>query len=411
MRSKLFAIGVLAHLALVGLFHEARAEGPSVTIAVEVPVFEWFPETSLYVPAAELALHERGGQVCGGWSVKIELHDHGSEESFIDPIKLRQNAHANVSDKSVGAVLGPWAWQSAFVVVPIANRAGLLVVSPSNTPECLTSPAPDCFDDLYPTGNRNYARTVAHDGVVGTRQADFAGSILGKERTAIYVYRLDDDGREYGGPAVRAFAARAPTAGVRLVEAIPYQDHRPPNDPKFPEKVTRILAANPALVVFAGMDEGFDFIRELRGRGYTGKLLVGEGLFAEAWRLFDELGPAAEGMYATVPGHVPESYDRPRPAVDFADAFTAWAGQPPGDHTAEAYLAAHLILDSFDAACAAGHLPTDRDAVTAAALAPRIRTSKYFGDYSLDSRGDPISGPIALFRAIRGTFVYQTSLR
>jgi branched-chain amino acid transport system substrate-binding protein len=409
MRSKIFAVSVLI-LAMMAPPRDAQGEAHSVTIAVEVPVFDWFPETALYVDAAELALHERGGQVCGGWPVNIELSDHGSEDEFVDVSKVRYNAHRHVADRSVGAVLGPLTSTSAFTLVPIANRAGLLVVSPANTLECLTSPAKDCFDDVYPTGTRNYARTIAHNAIEGSKQADLAGTLLTDDRTAIYIYRIDDDGREYGGPAARAFAARAPAVGVNLIDTIPYADHfyDPPN---FPEKVTRILAADPELVVFAGMDEGFEFVRELRGRGYTGKLLVGNGIFEQAWRLFDEVGPAAEGMYATVAGHVPESYDRPRPGVDFADAFTAWAGQPPSYRTAEAYLAAHIILDAFETACAAEHLPTDRDAVTAAALATEIRTPPYFGDYSLDGHGDPVSAPVALYRATRGTFVYQTSVR
>jgi branched-chain amino acid transport system substrate-binding protein len=397
-------------VALLGVLHAGKVKAPSVTIAVEVPVFDWFPDTSLFVDAVELALDERGGQVCGGWSVNVELSNHAGAEEFVDLATVRYNTRKNVAKRSVGAVLGPYTSTSAFVMLPIANKAGLLVVSPANAYECLTSPALGCADDFYPKGTRNYARTIAHHGSTAARQADLAGTILTTNRTVIYVYRIDDDGHEYGGALARAFAAQAPAAGVTLIETMPYSDHffDPPN---FPDKVTRILAANPGLVVYAGNDEGFEFVTELRARGYLGEIFVGDGIFEQRERFLAEVGAAAEGIYATIGGHVPESYDHPLPGVGFADVFTAWAGQPPRHNTAEAYLAAHVILDAFDAACAGGHLPTDRGAVIAAALAPKVRTSPYFGDYSLDSLGDRVSGPTAVYRVIGGTFVYQTSVR
>jgi ABC-type branched-subunit amino acid transport system substrate-binding protein len=383
----------------------ARAQPGSVTIAVEAPFFHGIPDVANFGNAALMAIDDRGGRVCGDWNVAIERFDTGHPRSFVSLERAMATAHRAVAQMDVGALLGTFTSSAATVLLPIVNPSRLLVVSASNTSSCLTVSSPDCdAGQWYPSGVRNYARTTSHDLVQGARQADWVADLIGGAGRVVLSYRDDT----YGATLASSFLASA-SAGLEIV-AQPYDVEHPVNavlDVVLPG----ILAAQPDLVVQLGFDETVPLIHGLRTQGFAGAIMIADGAFGPG--IIEELGDLAEGVYATLPGIAPGSYDET--AAEWAVRFTAQFGPPTG-YTAEAYMAATLILDAFEDACAGGRVPTDRDAVRAAGLSTSRTHASPFGDFRIDANGDVIGGPVGGFRVERNDedaleWVYQVSLR
>ena len=78
-----------------------------------------------------------------------------------------------VGDAQVSAIVGPLNSSVAKAEMPVANKAGIALISPANTNDCLTqeTPASECggtnslIASLRPTGKVTYFRTATRDVV------------------------------------------------------------------------------------------------------------------------------------------------------------------------------------------------------------------------------------------------------
>jgi hypothetical protein len=90
--------------------------------------------------------------------------------------------------------MGTYNSGCAKIIIPVLNQAGMLMVSHANTYPGLTvewdKGEPGIY---YPTGARNYARVIAHDGFQGTAAAQYMYNDLGKRTLALL-----DDTQAYG---------------------------------------------------------------------------------------------------------------------------------------------------------------------------------------------------------------------
>src|SRR5689334_17448178 len=87
-----------------------------------------------------------------------------------DPQKGAQNFTDMVGNSKILGVVGPFNSNVARATIPVANRASLVMISPSNTNECLTQTFDYCDPKpaaLRPTGKNNYFRIAAPDTVQG----------------------------------------------------------------------------------------------------------------------------------------------------------------------------------------------------------------------------------------------------
>ncbi|MEK7328888.1 MAG: branched-chain amino acid ABC transporter substrate-binding protein, partial [Chloroflexota bacterium] len=73
------------------------------------------------------------------------------------------------------------------------------------------------------------------------------------------------------------------------------------------------------------------------------------------------------------------------------------------------YVAAQLLLDSFERLCAAGELPTDRQAVRDAVLAT-TDFSSVIGKFSIDKNGDTTLTTMSGSQVKNGKFEFVTLL-
>src|SRR5437899_7565337 len=106
-----------------------------------------------------------------------------------DPQKGAQNFTDMVGNTKVLGVVGPFNSNRARATIPVANRASLVMISPSNTNECLTQTFSYCDPQpaaLRPTGKNNYFRIAAPDTVQGPAMADFAVDTLKATKLAVW---------------------------------------------------------------------------------------------------------------------------------------------------------------------------------------------------------------------------------
>jgi branched-chain amino acid transport system substrate-binding protein len=143
-----------------------------------------------------------------------------------------QNLRQLIANPRVLGVVGPLDSSVAAAELPVANRAQLAMISPSNEADCLTRPKPDCGQtagyspqSLRPTGRNTYFRTAASAGLQGSAMADFAIDTLKVGRFAVW-----DDRQPNGSSAAAAFAREVAARGGQVVSR---QSYDPGAKPRF----------------------------------------------------------------------------------------------------------------------------------------------------------------------------------
>ncbi len=164
------------------------------------------------VKAIELALEEADYQV-GDYKIELVVRDDSDNEGNFKEDLERDIVNEAVADPDVMIYLGPGSSDAAKVSIPITNMAGLVQISSGNTWPGLTMPGfePGEPGIFYPTGVRNYFRTVPTDafqGVVGAKWA--------KELGLKNIYILNDGGT-YGAGISKIFRDKADEIGLNIV--------------------------------------------------------------------------------------------------------------------------------------------------------------------------------------------------
>src|SRR5262245_21925152 len=250
------------------------------------------------------------------------------------------NATAYAADPSVLGVVGTYNSGCAEAMIPLLGRArggGVAMISPGNTLVCLTEPSPGCKGgepaSLYP-GRRNYARVVPNDAYQGAGLALFAT----RERIrSVYVLYAGADPQALG--AARTFRGAARELGVKVVGFSPWDV----SASGYVGLMRRVARARPNGVLLAGLTEqnGARLIKDkvavLGANGGKVKLLAPDGFAQQS--TIDLAGPAARGMFASVPGRVPQNLSGPgrrlvselrREVGGAVELFAPYAGQAAG---------------------------------------------------------------------------------
>jgi YVTN family beta-propeller protein len=227
--------------------------------------------------------------------------DSTSRSGNWEPEKCAANAKAYAANPDVVSVIGPYNSGCALELIPITNQARggpLAVVSPYTSVDSLTRPAPrappDLMERLYPTGTRNYARTLPTDGSEAAANAQLAQK-LGVRR----VYVLHDGDDLFGRPRAIYFRNAARKLGMQVVGFRRWDpaatDYRP--------LATAVGRARAEGVFLGGglYDDGGQVIAALRDR-LGPRVAIFAPQFQPVSALFDEAGPAAAGTYVSLPG-------------------------------------------------------------------------------------------------------------
>jgi branched-chain amino acid transport system substrate-binding protein len=185
-----------------------------------------------------------------------------------------RTAASIAKDDRVVAVVGPFSPACARSLIPPLDQAGVAVVTPEITASGLTHEVPGwrhvgpCFlcapGNLYPTGDRNFARVVATEDSEG-RAAAVVLHRLGVRRTFVLT-----DGDQFDTVELAAgFLAQAPSEGIRVSRAV----YSPGG--AFDAVARRVAAAKAdALYLLAPTyNKGTQVLAAIRRAGFRGRIV------------------------------------------------------------------------------------------------------------------------------------------
>lgn len=216
------------------------------------------------------------------------------------------------------AVIGGVTTDAALAMVPAAERADKILLSPSASSPRLTGIS------------RNFFRLYPSDFKEGTRMGNFAAQTLGIESAVILASESD-----YASGVQDVFKSEFERYGGTVPAVIEY----PADATDFTTVVEQALGHNPVAVYVADYARNVaTIVGQLREHGYEGKILT-TSAFASP-EIIEEAGQAAEGVILTLTAMPP---DDPKVAA-FAQAFEAEYGHPPSIWAAHGYDALMVLV-------------------------------------------------------------------
>ena len=287
-------------------------------------------------------------------------------------------------------MIGTWSSYCAEVEIPILNRAPagpLAMISPSNTGAKLTrgpplAESPDQPDIYYPTGVRNYARSIPREDVQSVAHAMLAKDLGLK---AVYVVAQSDDWPllELGRPFERA----AQRVGVKLAGFSGFE-FGAENADEIVDAVARsgadgVFLAGPP---FAGAERILVSLRARLGEALT---VMTTDVFMPIPDLLASVGRVAHGMYISTTDFPPASRYLTPEGQRFANDFGVLDSPSPFVMTAAQ--ATDAVLDAI------ARSDGTRESVLAELRDTRIEDG-FYGSFSLDENGDVQPGRIAIMR-------------
>jgi branched-chain amino acid transport system substrate-binding protein len=340
----------------------------------------------------------------GDYNIAYQVCDDATAQAGKwDSGKCSQNAQNYAGNDKVIGVIGTFNSGCAAIEIPVLNNApggGIPMVSPANTFVCLTEGGPGCEstepDKYYPTGNRNYARVVAHDAYQGAAVAEFAQAQGIKS-----VYILNDK-EAYGLGVATNFRNAAEHLGIQVAGFEAW-------DPKASsyEGLFRKIGGTGADAVFLGglIDENGakvikDKVAVLGANDGDVKLLAPDGFTTQ--QTIDEAGNAAAGMFMSVAGVPIDQFKGA--GAEFADEFKPTLGGKEIDpYAIYGAQAAQVLLDAIAAS----------DGTRASVIQKLFETNVtdgFLGSFEINENGDPsgAEGAVVGFTIYKATDKLET---
>jgi branched-chain amino acid transport system substrate-binding protein len=315
--------------------------------------------------------------------------DSTAQTGISDEAKCAANAKLYVHTPAVIGEIGPFNSSCAYGQIPIANGAGLAMISPTNSDIGLTHATPltpeGLVASLYPTGERNYVRIFPREDAHAAAAALFARDV-GAHRVAV----ISDGG--YGEGFAPHFARAAGRLGIDVLPVRRWN----PKARGYDRLADSVARADPDAVYVAGLldSNGARVIHDLRAKLPSSSELIANDGFLPVAALFKGAGSAARGVYVTRSGRSPDRL--PPEGRQFVAQFAATQGtRPVYFESVYAAQAAELLLDAIARA------DGSRESVVAALRRTRVKRG-LVGSIAFDSEGDMTRAPVTVFRVLRG---------
>jgi branched-chain amino acid transport system substrate-binding protein len=222
------------------------------------------------------------------------------------------------NDAIIG-IVGPAFSGESAAAGPIFAEAGLPTISPSAT-------NPDLATNDWDT----FHRALGNDATQGPAAAKYISETL--QAKSVFVM---DDASEYG-------AGLAGIVQKELGDVVVDTDTIQVGQTDFSASVTKVNSSKADTVFFGGYyAEAALIVRQLTDAGFKGTFVVADGVKDPGY--LEGARAAAEGTIITCPCIPAED-----PAVtEFASAYEAEFGGPPGTYAAEAYDSTNIFLDGI----------------------------------------------------------------
>jgi YVTN family beta-propeller protein len=326
----------------------------------------------------------------GRYPLGYQSCDHSTAQTgLFDERKCAANTKAYAANPDVIGVVGPYNSGCAYAEVPIASRAGLPIVSPTNSDVGLTRRgfgAPrGALRALYPTSRRSYVRLMSPDDAQAA-----ADAMLAQQFGAHRIFVVDDG--EYGAAFAAYFTRAASRLGLRVVDRARWN----PQKPRLRKVAARARQSGAQAVFLCGLiDTGAgEMLAALRRALPPSVPVIGcDGLLPVSL-FFERAGPAARGTYVSINGLVNERLGlagrkfvrdfgstQPGARVDIAAVYAAQA--------------AELLLD------AVARSDGTRASVSSELFKARVRNG-LLGTFAIDADGDLTPAPVTIVRLEHG---------
>jgi branched-chain amino acid transport system substrate-binding protein len=326
------------------------------------------------VRGEELALDEiNGAGGVLGQPLRVITKDNQSKAGQTSTI-----VRELITRDKVVALLGEVASGRSLEAAPIAQRAGIPMISPGATNEKVTE-----------SGDRIF-RVCFIDPFQGTACAKFAYK-LGATKAALLV----DVSKDYSIGLANSFQKEFKAEGGTITGQQSYSG----GDKDFSAQLTAIKADNPQVIFLpAYYTEAPLIIRQARQLGITVPFIGGDGW--DSPELVQVGGDAVEGCYFS--NHFSNQSSDPQ-VVAFVQSYRKKYGEDPDAMAALSYDAVRLLADAMTRAGT-----TDPAKVT-----PALAASKDFpgvtGKITFDDHRNPIK-PAVILQVKNGKFSYVESV-
>jgi len=202
---------------------------------------------------AEAYFNKQGG--INGTPIRLVFQDTaGDEQGAINAFNTL------ISQDKVVGIVGPTLSQQAFSADPIAERAGVPVIAPSNTAKGI------------PQIGKYISRVSAPVAVVAPNAIEAALKINPQiKKVAIFFAQNDAFSKSETG----TFQETVKQKGLEIATVQTFQT----TDTDFQSQVTNAINIKPDLIIISGLSaDGGNLVKQLRELGYKGLIIGGNGL-------------------------------------------------------------------------------------------------------------------------------------
>lgn len=316
-------------------------------------------DQTIGVKLAEKFFNDKGG--INGRKLELVIQDTGSDEAgAIAAFNTLIN-----SSKVVG-IVGPTLSQQAFSADPIAERAKVPVLAPSNTAKGI----PQIGDYI--------ARVSAGVATYAGNAIRYAARVRPLSKAAVFF--AQDDAFSRSETVVFQDAVKA--SGIELLAPQSFNVA----DTDFTTQTAFVQSNKPDLVVISGLAPAGNLVKQLRDLGYGGVIVGGNGL--NVVQTFSVCKQQCDGLI------VAQAYSPEIPEdgvnAEFRKAFVAQQKREPGQIAAQAFTGVQVFVNALTELDKSGKLDGALDQIRQD-LNKQILAGKYetaLGDISFDKEGE-----------------------
>ncbi len=269
------------------------------------------------VKLAEKYFNDKGG--VNGTPIKVVLQDVGGDEQGA----INAFNTLITQDKVVG-ILGPSLSQQAFAADPIADRAKVPVIGPSNTAKGV------------PQIGEFVSRVSAPVSIVAPNAVKAALKIDPNIKKVAIFYAQND---AFSKSETETFQQTVKDLNLETVTVQKFQT----TDTDFQNQATAGINAKPDLVIISGLAaDGGNLVKQLRELGYKGLIIGGNGLNTS--NLFPVCQAKCDGVL------IAQAYS---PELDtpinnaFKEAYKAQKQIDPPQFTAQAFTGIQVFVEAL----------------------------------------------------------------
>lgn len=268
---------------------------------------------------AEKYFNDRGG--VNGRPIKLVFQDTSGDEA--GTINAFQTL---ITRDQVVGIVGPTLSQQAFSADPIADRAGVPVLGPSNTAKGI------------PEIGKFIARVSAPVSVVAPNSVKAALKLNPQIKRVAVFYAQND---AFNKSETEIFQQTVKDQGLQLVTVQKFQT----TDTDFQTQATSAINEKPDLVIISGLAaDGGNLVRQLRELGYKGLIIGGNGLNTS--NIFPVCKAFCDGVL------IAQAYSPEQPGPinqEFRKAYVSQNQKEPPQFSAQAFTGVQVFVEALKA--------------------------------------------------------------